>query len=159
MKKVKVLFVCMGNICRSPTAHGVFEKLLKDKGLEDFIEVDSAGTYAYHVGEAPDKRAQATALKRGFDLEHLKARKVAENDFSYYDYILAMDNDNLDMLYAACPAKFKNKISLLLHFADNFPISEVPDPYYGGVKGFENVFDMIDTASRGLLEDIKKKII
>lgn len=154
-QKVKVLFVCMGNICRSPTAHGVFQHLVDIEDLSVQLEVDSAGTHAYHVGEPPDGRAQETARNRGFDLGHLRARKVVDKDFSYYDYILAMDNDNYDILNQACPAEYKNKLTLFLDFAKDYPLSEVPDPYYGGIKGFENVFDMVDVASIGLLEDIK----
>ncbi len=158
-KKVKVLFVCMGNICRSPTAHGVFEHLVNEGELSQYIEIDSAGTHAYHVGNPPDARAQEIANKRGFDLSHLKARQVEENDFPYYDYILAMDKDNYELLDQACPDEFKNKLSLFLDFAPDHPLSEVPDPYYGGKKGFENVFDMVNTASLGLLDDIKKRYL
>ncbi|MCU7835333.1 MAG: low molecular weight phosphotyrosine protein phosphatase [gamma proteobacterium symbiont of Taylorina sp.] len=154
--KIKVLFVCMGNICRSPTAHGVFEYLVNEENLSQQIEIDSAGTHAYHVGNPPDTRAQETAKNRGFDLSHLRARQVDANDFSYYDYILAMDNDNYELLVQACPVEYKSKIKLFLEFAENYPLSEVPDPYYGGHKGFENVFDMVEVASKGLLEEIKK---
>lgn len=153
--KIKVLFVCMGNICRSPTAHGIFEHLVDIENLSSQIEVDSAGTHAYHVGEPPDRRAREIALKRGFDLAHLISRQVVDNDFAYYDYVLAMDNDNFEILVQSCPEELRDKISLFLNFADNYPLSEVPDPYYGGVKGFENVFDMVTIASKGLLEDIK----
>jgi protein-tyrosine phosphatase len=155
--KVKVLFVCMGNICRSPTAHGVFEHLVKQENLSHEIEIDSAGTHAYHVGEQPDSRARDTAEKRGIQLEHLRARKVKDDDFAYYDYILAMDTDNLANLQKNCPPEYQNKISLFLDFAPHHPLDEVPDPYYGGKKGFENVFDMVDAASRGLLDTIKSR--
>lgn len=158
-KVVKILFVCMGNICRSPTAHGVFEHLVNAAELSQSIEIDSAGTHAYHVGNPPDARAQETANKRGFDLSHLKARQVEENDFEYYDYILAMDKDNYALLEQACPDQFKSKLSLFLDFAEDHPLSEVPDPYYGGTKGFENVFDMVNAASLGLLDDIKKRYL
>jgi len=146
----------MGNICRSPTAHGVFENMVKTENLSQQIEIDSAGTHAYHVGEPPDRRAQQTANNRGFDLSHLRARKVTDNDFSYYDYILAMDNDNYEILDQVCPAEYKCKLKLFLDYAADYPLSEVPDPYYGGTKGFENVFDMVELASKGLLADIKK---
>ena len=155
MNKVKVLFVCMGNICRSPTAHGVFEQLIKDEKLTERLEIDSAGTHAYHVGEPPDRRAQETAQKRGIDLSYIKARKIQESDFEYYDYVLAMDKDNYDILDQACPVDYKSKLSLFLDFAPEHAFDEVPDPYYGGIRGFENVFDMVDAASKGLLKDIK----
>ena len=145
----------MGNICRSPTAHGVFEHLVNSEKLTDRLEIDSAGTHAYHVGDPPDQRAQQTAAKRGIDLTYIRARKVKDEDFAYYDYVLAMDNDNYAMLEQDCPDEFKSKLKLFLEFAPEHPLNEVPDPYYGGIKGFENVFDMVDAASRGLLEDIK----
>lgn len=148
----------MGNICRSPTAHGVFEHLVQSENLTDYLEIDSAGTHAYHVGNPPDRRAQATAEKRGIDLTYIKARQVNDNDFEYYDYILAMDSDNYALLEQACPVEHKEKLSLFLDFAPDHPLNEVPDPYYGGTKGFENVFDMVDEASRGLLEIIKSRI-
>ncbi len=157
MNKVKILFVCMGNICRSPTAHGVFEHLVKAENLDDKIEIDSAGTHAYHVGESPDRRASETALKYNVDLSYISARKVHENDFEYYDYILAMDWDNLDKLKSACPEEHQHKLSLFLDFAPQVSQKEVPDPYYGGIKGFENVFNLVNEASEGLLETIKRK--
>lgn len=159
MKKVKVLFVCMGNICRSPTAHGVFEQMVNNAKLSHLIEIDSAGTHAYHVGESPDKRAQETARSRGIDLAYIQARKVDENDFEYYDYILAMDSDNYAILEQSCPQQYKDKLNLFLDFAPEHPLNEVPDPYYGGIKGFENVFDMVDAASKGLLENIKSHLL
>lgn len=153
--KVKILFVCMGNICRSPTAHGVFEHLVKAENLEDKIEIDSAGTHAYHVGESPDQRAEETAHKHNVDLSYIQARKVHPNDFEYYDYILAMDLDNLSILEKDCPEDAKHKLHLFLNFAQELQQREVPDPYYGGRQGFENVFNMVDAASKGLLENIK----
>ena len=156
-EKVKVLFVCMGNICRSPTAHGVFENLVKSENLEKQLEIDSAGTHAFHVGNPPDRRAMETAEKRGIDLSYITARKVSDADYGYYDYILAMDSDNYSLLDQDCPSEYKIKLSLFLDFAPEHPLDEVPDPYYGGIKGFENVFDMIDAASRGLLDDIIKR--
>lgn len=154
--KVKVLFVCMGNICRSPTAHGIFEYIVNSENLADNFEIDSAGTHAYHVGSAPDKRAQDTATKHGIDLSYIRARRIDVADFAYYDYILAMDSDNYASLEQECSDEFKVKISLFLDFAPEHPLNEVPDPYYGGIMGFENVYNMVDTASRGLLADIKK---
>ncbi len=154
--KIKVLFVCMGNICRSPTAHGVFEHLVHQQGLKDRIEIESAGTHSYHVGESPDSRAQQTARNRGIDLSYIRARKVCAADFEYYDYILAMDNDNLYHLRSLCDPQYQDKIQLFLDYASDNRVKEVPDPYYGGSRGFENVFDLVDDAARGLLEHIKK---
>ncbi|MCW8929688.1 MAG: low molecular weight phosphotyrosine protein phosphatase [Gammaproteobacteria bacterium] len=155
MKKIKILFVCMGNICRSPTAHGVFEHLVNAEHLEKHFEIDSAGTHAYHVGSKPDKRAQETANGRGIDLSYIRARQVKASDFEYYDYILPMDNENYGLLIQSCPEEFTSKVKLFLDFAPEHPLNEVPDPYYGGIKGFSNVFDMVDIASNGLLKVIK----
>ncbi len=145
----------MGNICRSPTAHGLFEHLVISEDLADKFEIDSAGTHAYHVGSEPDKRAQDAAASHGIDLSYIRGRKVSETDFGYYDYILAMDSENYAILEQVCPEEFKNKISLFLDFAPEHPLDEVPDPYYGGIMGFENVFNMVNDASKGLLEAIK----
>ncbi len=157
MNKVKVLFVCMGNICRSPTAHGMFESIVNKEGLSDSFEIDSAGTHAYHIGKQPDSRAQATAKGRGLDLSYIRARQVDKADFEHYDYILAMDNDNYVLLDQACASEYKDKLHMFLDFAPESSLHEVPDPYYGGSRGFENVFDMVEEASKGLLADIKKK--
>lgn len=157
-KRVKVLFVCMGNICRSPTAHGVFRGLVEREGLADVIEVDSAGTHAYHVGEPPDRRARETANRRGIDLGDLRARQALPEDFEYYDYVLAMDRDNYHGLSAICPAGQERKIGLLMDYAEELRIREVPDPYYGGNRGFEQVFDMVEAAAVGLLEDIRRRL-
>jgi len=154
---VKILFICMGNICRSPTAQGVFEHLLQQHALTDQIEVDSAGTHAYHVGEPPDRRAQAAALSRGVDLSNQSARRVKAGDFEHYDYVLAMDNDNRANLVEICPPAFKDKIELFLRYSAHGDDKEVPDPYYGASKGFERVLDMIESASAGLLDDIKQR--
>lgn len=154
---VKVLFVCMGNICRSPAAHGVFLKLIADQSVSDHIEVDSAGTHAYHIGKAPDRRSQAAALRRGVDLSPLRARQVQQSDFGYYDYILAMDNDNLEIIVEQCPAQYKYKLQLFLEYAPHLPEEEVPDPYYGGERGFEQVLDLVEAAAQGLLDDIREK--
>jgi len=157
--KVKVLFVCMGNICRSPTAHGVFRRLVEDAGLADVIEIDSAGTHAYHEGEPPDSRAQSTAQNRGIDLSDLRARKAHSEDFDYYDYVLAMDQDNYHGLSSICPPGQERKISLLMDYAAQMRIREVPDPYYGGNQGFERVFDMVEAAADGLLRDIRRRYL
>lgn len=150
--------VCMGNICRSPLAHGLFQHLVKESGLEDLIEIDSAGTHAYHVGEPPDPRSQETALRRGIDLSDQRARKVSPRDFDYYDYIMAMDRDNLDILQNVCPDdKHLEKISLFLDFAEDISGSEVPDPYYGGASGFENVYELVAAAATGLLDEIRAR--
>jgi low molecular weight protein-tyrosine phosphatase len=155
MKKVKVLFVCMGNICRSPTAEGVFTKRVQAANLVDQIEIDSAGTHAYHVGEQPDPRSQKTALKRGVDLSPLRARRAVTEDFDAFDYVLAMDRDNERGLQAICPPGFEYKLQLFLSYAPNLEYDEVPDPYYGGPNGFEQVLDMIEEAADGLLQDIE----
>jgi len=147
----------MGNICRSPTAHGVFQHLVNEAGIAKQIFVDSAGTHAYHVGESPDRRAQKTATKRGFDLSKIKARRVDVNDFEEFDYILAMDRDNYRHLEAKCPDKHKPKIQLFLEFAPYYGDTEVPDPYYGGQNGFELVLDMVDAAANGLLAHIQSR--
>ncbi len=155
---VKVLFVCMGNICRSPTAHGVFQKLVEEEGLAHLVEIDSAGTHAYHVGEPPDRRSQAAASNRGYDLSSLRARQVRSGDFEYYDYLLAMDADNLAILEHHCPDEHRHKLRLFLEFASDAPEREVPDPYYGGSRGFEHVLDLIEAASKGLIEEIRGRL-
>ncbi|MCC6209144.1 MAG: low molecular weight phosphotyrosine protein phosphatase [Gammaproteobacteria bacterium] len=154
---VRVLFVCMGNICRSPTAEGVFADLLRREGLIEHIHVDSAGTHAYHTGSAPDPRAQAAALRRGIDLRTQRARQVSDDDFERFDYILAMDHENLALLHDKCPEQFAHKLGLLLGYAPHLGIEEVPDPYYGGSAGFERVLDMVQEASEALLRDIRAR--
>lgn len=151
MNKTKILFVCMGNICRSPTAHGVFESMLEQTGIAHVIEVDSAGTHAYHVGDPPDSRAQDAAERRGYRLEHLRARKVDSGDFLTFDHILAMDQANYRHLTELAGPEHQHKIRLFMDFAEDLPESEVPDPYYGGPKGFDRVLDMIEAASAGLI--------
>ncbi len=158
MKKVHVLFCCMGNICRSPTAHGVFEGLVAQAGLADAVVVDSAGTHAYHVGEAPDQRAQQTARTRGFDLSRQRARQAVAKDFERFDYVLAMDRDNLDLLGRLCPPGMEAKLRLFMDFAPDYGLQEVPDPYYGGPQGFDRVFDMVEAAAAGLLTDVRTRL-
>lgn len=153
----KVLFVCLGNICRSPTAEGVFTQLIKKQGLDKQIQVDSAGTHAYHVGEAPDVRAQEAARKRGIELAQLKGRQVVANDVLEFDYVLAMDYDNYDSLLNICPEGYESRVSLFLSHATELEIEEVPDPYYGGKRGFDHVLDITEEASQGLLEKIRKE--
>ena len=155
MKPIKVLFVCMGNICRSPTAHGVFQQLVQEANLPFDIVVESAGTIDYHSGESPDDRACDTARKKGIDLSELRARKVQINDYLFQDYILAMDYANLKNLTSDCSSEHLSKIELLLNYHPDEALKEVPDPYYGGNKGFENVYDMINVACRRLLIHIK----
>jgi len=153
---VNVLFVCMGNICRSPTAEGYFRHIVEDAGLTDKIKIDSAGTHAYHIGSPPDHRAQSAAIKRGIDLSSLRGRKVEHNDFKNFDYVLGMDNSNHSDLQEVAGGNADN-LFLFLEFANNFSETEVPDPYYGGDQGFEHVLDLIEDASIGLLNDIKEK--
>ena len=147
----------MGNICRSPTVEGVFSYLLSTRQLTERFEVDSAGTHAYHIGEAPDLRAQKAARDRGVELKHLRARKVVVEDFERFDHILAMDNDNYQVLQDACPAEHKAKLRLLLDYAPQIKHREVPDPYYGGSYGFERVLDMVETASEGFLQALTQQ--
>lgn len=157
-KKIKVLFCCMGNICRSPTAEGVFVGMLERHGLAGQVSVDSAGTHAYHVGSAPDPRARLAAAKRGANLDNQRARKVSARDFETFDYILAMDRDNLGILEDMCPEEHRGKLRLMLSYAPGTGIDEVPDPYYGGAAGFERVLDLIEEASAGLLEEVRGRI-
>jgi protein-tyrosine phosphatase len=150
---VSVLFVCMGNICRSPTAEGVFRHHVNERGLGDRIAIDSAGTHAYHVGEPPDRRAFAAAERRGISLAELYARRVSDSDFESFDFIIAMDEDNLRRLVDQSPEEHRAKVQLFMSFA-SVDVTEVPDPYYGGSAGFEKVLDLIEEASRGLLETL-----
>jgi protein-tyrosine phosphatase len=153
---VKVLFVCMGNICRSPMAEGAFRRMLEGVGLAQKIYVDSAGTHSYHIGAPPDTRSQATALRRGVDLRRIRARQVTAADLIEFDYVLAMDRDNLDHLLALGQnPELRRRIQLFLDFAPDLPEREVPDPYYGGSGGFERVMDLIEEAAQGLLIDIR----
>jgi protein-tyrosine phosphatase len=155
---VRILFVCMGNICRSPTAHAVFRKMVQDEGLAEQILIDSAGTHAYHIGEPPDSRSLQTALRRGIDMADLRARKVERGDFSDYHYILAMDQDNLSNLRAlVAQGMAPARVELFMDYAEDWSEQEVPDPYYGGAQGFERVFDMVEAASRGLLDALRTR--
>ena len=155
-EKVSVLFVCMGNICRSPTAEGVFRHHVAEAGLDHLFEIDSAGTHAYHVGEPPDRRAQEAATRRGFSLVDIRARRVAAVDFERFHHIIAMDEDNLVILQEQADPAQRDKIRLFLEFGSG-PETEVPDPYYGGAKGFERVLDLVEDASRGLLELLRQR--
>lgn len=153
---VNVLFVCLGNICRSPTAHGVFHHLVERHGLQHAIHIDSAGTGDWHIGRAPDKRSSAAALQRGYDLSVLRARQVSAQDFERFDYILAMDTQNLSDLRQMRPAHFRGELDLFLRYGAAH-LQEVPDPYYGGDDGFEHVLDLVEEAAQGLLRAIAQK--
>lgn len=160
MSKTGVLFVCLGNICRSPTAEGVFRQKLAEKPqLESLLQVDSAGTAAYHVGNPPDSRSSAMAARRGYDLSMLRARAVAPEDFERYRYILAMDQQNLANLAALRPAGFTGHLGLFLDFA-GVNNAEVPDPYYtSGERGFQEVLDLVESASEGLLSHLEAELL
>jgi protein-tyrosine phosphatase len=155
-RKVSVLFVCMGNICRSPTAEGVFRHVVNERNLHDVIKVDSAGTHAYHIGDSPDSRSQVTAKSRGVDLSAQRARKVEANDFERFDYVIAMDRSNYENLKVLANPDQQSRLHLFMDFTNTWDNAEVPDPYYGGGDGFTNVFDMVQSASEGLLENIIK---
>lgn len=156
--KRSILFVCMGNICRSPTAEGVFRSRVAAAGLADVIRIDSAGTHDYHVGNAPDNRSQQFAAQRGYDLSMQRSRQVKPSDFSEFDHVLAMDHDNLARLQAACPPQHRHKLGLFMQYAGHSPSDVVPDPYYGGGSGFDRVLDYIEDAADGLLESLRKEL-
>ena len=151
---MKVLFVCMGNICRSPTAEAVFRQMAEQRGLSEPLEIDSAGTHGYHVGRAPDSRAIAHAARRGYDLTGLRARAVAATDFEQFDCVIAMDDNNVAHLTAICPSHHAKKIQLLLDYARDGSPREVPDPYEGKAKDFELVLDLIEAGCHGLVEHL-----
>jgi protein-tyrosine phosphatase len=154
---VNVLFICMGNICRSPTAEGAFLKLVRQEGFDSLIRIDSAGTHAYHVGEPPDRRAQAAALARGIDLSAQRARRVESADYELFDLLIPMDEDNQRFLLEECPhAGHRSKVRLFMEFAPEIDSPVVPDPYYGGARGFERVLDLVEKASEGLLHEIRE---
>ncbi|MGA7180870.1 MAG: low molecular weight protein-tyrosine-phosphatase [Thiobacillaceae bacterium] len=156
---VKVLFVCMGNICRSPMAEGVFHKLIKEAGLEDQISIDSAGTHSYHVGDSPDQRAQAALRDKGIDISGLRGRQVADDDFEEFDYIVAMDSSNLNNLKRRAATRHHDKIQLMLSFSRKYPNLDVPDPYYGGADGFKDVLKMVEDGGKGLLKEIQQSLV
>ncbi|ABM62018.1 low molecular weight protein-tyrosine-phosphatase [Halorhodospira halophila] len=155
--KLRVLLVCMGNICRSPTAEGVLRQRLREEGIEQLVELDSAGTHDFHTGKSPDQRAQMAAQRRGIDISDLRARQVERHDFEAYDLILAMDEANLGILQADCPPKHAHKIGLFLDYARDRSEREVPDPYYGGERGFEHVLDLIQEAADGLIAEVRQR--
>ena len=155
-KQVNVVFVCMGNICRSPTAHGVFQALVDEHNLSDVIGVDSAGTHSFHVGNPPDLRSQSTALENDVDLSSLQARQFHRGDFEDFEYIIGMDVANIDDLQSIEPDSHEARVALMLEYSGKYSQKEVPDPYYGN-DGFELVFDMIKDGSAGLLNHIRSK--
>lgn len=155
-KKISVLFICMGNICRSPTAEGVFRKVVADAGMAEQVRIESAGTHAFHSGAAPDHRAQSAAQRRGVALHEIRARRVSDEDFEAFDYILVMDRDNLEELRSRAPEEHRGKVHLFLEFAGGSQVMEVPDPYYGGTSGFELVLDLVETGSERLLQRIRR---
>lgn len=153
-KKTSILFVCMGNICRSPTAEGVFRARAEAAGLAEALHIDSAGTHAYHVGHKPDPRSSEFAMKRGIDLSSQRARQVTADDFAKFDHVYAMDEENLAELSFRCPPEHRHKLGLFMQFAKRSGSKVVPDPYYGDGKGFDLVLDYIEDASEGLLEKL-----
>ncbi len=155
---MRILFVCLGNICRSPTAEAVFRQVAAQEAPDLQIQVDSAGTAAYHVGQAPDPRTRAAALRRGYDLSALRARVVGPSDFERFDLILAMDSENLSDLRRLAPQTARARVRLFLEFAPDLGTTDVPDPYYGGSNGFEEVLDLVEAASRGLLRHVREQM-
>ena len=153
-----VLFVCMGNICRSPTAHGVFKRKLMDAGMVHLVKVDSAGTHNYHPGSPPDARSQAHAAKRGYDLSDLRARQITDDDYAKYNLILVMDWDNLALVQEDCLAEHLTKVRRRTEFCLTHDAAVVPDPYHGGTKGFDQVLDLVEDACDGLLRHVQQKI-
>jgi protein-tyrosine phosphatase len=157
--KASILLVCMGNICRSPTAEGVLRVFVEQAGMAGRVMIDSAGTHGYHIGAAPDGRTVRAAAQRGYDLTMLRARQVNAYDFVRFDHILAMDRDNLKLLQEACPVEHRRKLRLFLDFATQSDVDEVPDPYYGGSDGFEHVLDLVEDAARGLIAALQSQNI
>jgi protein-tyrosine phosphatase len=155
---IKVLFVCTGNICRSPTAEGVFRALVAAEGLGDRIATDSAGTHGYHIGAPPDQRSSAAARRRGVVLDDLRARKVSVADFDEFDLVLAMDRSHHDILARLCPKGREGRLALFMDFAPGWGIKDVPDPYYGGADGFERVLDMIEAGAHGVLTRLRERL-
>ncbi|MFT5504323.1 MAG: protein-tyrosine phosphatase [Gammaproteobacteria bacterium] len=152
--KQKILFVCMGNICRSPTAQGIFENKVNHDGLSDQFNIDSSGTHSYHTGNLPDSRSSATALKNGIDLSSQRSRQIEQQDFEIFDYIVAMDRSNYAELCALAPENHRIKVVMMMSYATQYSNNEVPDPYYGD-DGFEIVFQMLDDACQGLLNELR----
>ena len=154
LNKVAICFVCMGNICRSPSAEGVFRHKAKLAGIEEKLFIASAGTHGYHLGSTPDKRSSSTALSRGYDLSSIRSQRIEQKHFMVFDYLLPMDKENFSYLKALKPVDAKATLKLFMEYSKKYEEKEVPDPYYGGNKGFERVLDMIEDAADGLLEHI-----
>jgi protein-tyrosine phosphatase len=151
---VKILFVCLGNICRSPTAEAVFRHIVAREAPDLDVTIASAGIGSWHIGEPPDERAQAAARRRGFDMSRQRARQIRREDLIEFDLILAMDRENLAELQRRAPTELRERVRLFLEFADDPDVDEVPDPYYGGDQGFERVLDLTEAAARGLLDHL-----
>lgn len=156
--RYSILFVCMGNICRSPTAEGVFRRLVAERAPTLGIEIDSAGTHDYHEGDPPDRRAIAAAARRGIDIRNQRARMVEEADFERFDLLVAMDRLNREVLLDRSPAMYRERVRLFLEFAPAIDEEDVPDPYYGGPVGFEHVLDLAEEASKGLLDEVMSRL-
>lgn len=156
---IRVLFICAGNICRSPTAEGVLRKLVAEAGLAEHVEIDSAGTHSYHAGEPPDPRARQAAARRGYDLDGQRARQVTARDCERFDLLLVMDDDNLRAMRRLCPEAHAHKLKKLIDYLPNGGYREIPDPYYGGPKDFERMLDLIEGASRGLLGELRRRLL
>jgi protein-tyrosine phosphatase len=155
MAQHRLLFVCLGNICRSPMAEGVFRRVAEEEGVIDRFEIDSAGLGDWHIGQAPDERAQAAALGRGIDISGQSARQVSLEDFERFDLLLAMDRSNYRELTQLAPEESHHKIRQFLDFAPHAGTKDVPDPFYGGKEGFDHALDLIEAAARGLLDDLE----
>jgi protein-tyrosine phosphatase len=151
---VKILFVCLGNICRSPTAEAVFRHIVAREAPDLDVTIASAGIGSWHIGEPPDERAQVAARRRGFDMSRQRARQIRREDLVEFDLILAMDRENLAELQRRAPTELRERVRLFLEFADDPDVDEVPDPYYGGDQGFERVLDLTEAAARGLLHHL-----
>ena len=154
----RVLFICMGNICRSPTAQGVFEAQLRAAGLSERVQVDSAGTHGFHVGRPPDARSQAHALERGYDLSAQRSRQLTAQDFADFDLVLAMDWDNLALAEQLCPPPHQRKLRRLAEFFQQHDSPVVPDPYQGGASGFDEVLDLVEDGCAGLLRHVQQRL-
>jgi len=155
---INILFVCMGNICRSPSAEGFFARALQQSPFKEQVSIDSAGTHSYHVGHAPDERAVDTAAQFGVDISRLRARKVAPADFYDYDLIVVMDRDNLAALQAIAPADATASLKMMMEYHPQGQPEEVPDPYYGGLDGFKYMCDLLDSSTSGLLKEVEGRL-